>query len=235
LFPVEPEKPMLHPPDHAALLARHDFVIPPGEFTEAERAILAKYGRWLEALAAGTITPTTPGQEQFIAVSRSEREPETDFEKAWVSLMRQRAVADAVSRTFLALSQARAERAALEAEYSAARTEVLARVRDQLDGVDEVFAGRLAAAAEAAAAAEQAVRDLILRLGKSVSIGGVRATYSAPRVSWDTKKLDAYAEEHPEVKAFRKVGKPTVALRFVDKPADAKQAPPATDETNTHE
>ena len=28
--------------------------------------------------------------------------------------------------------------------------------------------------------------------------------------------LDAYAHDHPEVRAFRKVGKPTVALRFLD-------------------
>lgn len=220
---------MLHPPDHAALLARHDFVIPPGEFTPAERDILAKYGRWLEALASGAISPTTPGQEQFVAVARAEREPETEFERAWVSVMRQRAVTDAVARTFVALSQARAERAALEAEYSAARSEVLARVRDQLDGVDEVFAGRLAAAAEAAAVAEQAVRDLVGRIGRSVSIAGIRATYSAPRVSWDTKKLDAYAEMHPEVKAFRKLGKPTVALRFADKTADANPDVPASE------
>src|SRR5262249_45009054 len=126
----------------------------------------------------------------------------------------------------------------LEAEYSAARAEVLARVRAQLDGVDEVFAGRLAAAAEAAAVAEQAVRDLILRIGKSVSVGGIRATYSVPRVTGDTKKLDAYADEHPEVKAFRKVGKPVVALRFADKAADdPKPTPDAhpVDETNPAE
>lgn len=211
---------MLHPPEHAALLARHDFVIPPGDFTEPERDSLLKYGRWLEGLAAGAVAPVTPGQEQFVAVARGEREPGTEFEKVWVKVVRQRGVADAVSRTFLSLSQARAERAALEAEYSAARTAVLEQIRDQLDAIDEDFGGRIAAAAEAAAVAEQAARDLVLRLERSVSVGGVKGVYSPPRVTWDTKKLDVYAEHHPEVRAFRKVGKPTVAMRFADKSAD---------------
>jgi uncharacterized protein YifE (UPF0438 family) len=218
---------MLHPPDHAALLARHDFVIPPGDFTPAEHDLLAKYGRWLEALAAGAISPTTPAQEQFVRVAHNERQPETDFERVWAKLTYHRAMADVVTRTFQALAQARADRAALEGEYSAARQAVLALVREQLDAVDEAFAARLADATNAAASAEQAVRDLTLRIGRSVSIGPVRATYSAPRVSWDTKKLDTYAEQHPEVKAFRKVGKPTVALRFMDRPAEGNPAPPA--------
>ena len=75
---------MQHPADHAALLARHDFVIPPGDFTEPERDLLVRYGRWLEALASGTAAPVTPAQEQFVKVARGEREPETDFERAWV-------------------------------------------------------------------------------------------------------------------------------------------------------
>lgn len=213
---------MLHPPDHAALLARRDFVLPPGDFTPAEVDLLTRYGRWLEALAAGAIAPTTPAQEQFLEVAAGRREAESDFERAWVSLVRNRAAADAVGRTFQMLAVTRADKAAVEAEYSAARAEVLATVRAQLDAIDERFGPQIAEATAAAAEAEQAVRDLVLRLGKSVSIGPVKATYSAPRITWDTKRLDSYAEQHPEVKDFRKVGKPVVSLRFLDKPADEK-------------
>ena len=212
---------MSAPLDHAALLARRDFVLPPGEYTPAERELLAKFGRWFEALATGAILPTTPGQEQFVDCAAGRREPETDSERAWRTVLHHRGVRFNVGETFRALAQARAERAALEEEYAAARSAVLAQVKDQLAAVDEAFASRLAEAAEAATAAEQAARDIVLRTRKSVHLAGIRATYSAPRVSWDTPKLEVYAQIHPEVLAFRKIGKPIVSLRF----ADAQSAP----------
>ena len=218
---------MSHPPEHAALLARRDFVIPLGNFAEPERDLLAKYGRWLEGLASGAIAPATPAQEQFVTVSRGERDAETDFERVWVKVMRQRAVAVEVARTFQALAKARADRAALEAEYTAARAAVLAQVRVQLNAVDEAFAARVADAVHGADAAEQEVRELVLRLGRSVNLAGVRATYSSPRVSWDSGRLEAYAQHHPEVLNFRKVGKPFVALKFGDKDSPATPGPAA--------
>ncbi|MBA4065385.1 MAG: hypothetical protein C0501_17065 [Isosphaera sp.] len=224
---------MLHPPDHAALLARRDFVLPPGdEFTPGERDLLTRYGRWLEALAAGTVSPTTPGQEEFVRSARGGREPETEFEKAWAKVVRARERADGTGRAFDALARARADRAAAEAEYGAARAAVLATVRDQLDAVDAAFADRLAETTAAAVAAEAELRELVLRARRSASAGGVKAVYTAGRVTWDTPGLAAYAEHHPEVLAFRKVGKPFVVLRFADQaggpgPADppAERAP----------
>jgi uncharacterized protein YifE (UPF0438 family) len=207
----------LHPPEHAALLARHDFAVPPGDaFTPEERELLQKYGRWLEALAAGTIAPTTAAQEQFVRVARGGGEPATDFERVWAKFAREWAVRDVVVRTFQTLARARADRARAEEEYSAAREAVLARVREQLDAVDEQFAHRLAETTAAAAEAEQALRGLVAQVGRSITLAGIKATYASPRVTWDTPGLDAYARDHPEVRAFRKVGKPTVALRFLD-------------------
>ena len=86
-------------------------------------------------------------------------------------------------------------------------------------------------AAEAATTAEQTARDIVLRTGKSVHLVGIRATYSSPRVSWDTPKLEAYAAAHPEVLAFRKLGKPFVNLRFLDANAPAEPKPSADDPT----
>jgi hypothetical protein len=204
------------PPDHAALLARRDFVLPPGEYTEAQLELLAKFGRWLEGLANGAISPATPAQEQFVECARGRREPQTDFEHAWRAVLRNRGIGLDVGDTFQRLARARAGKARLEEEYEAARAAVLARVKDELAAVDEAFAQRLAEAAEAATTAEQAARDIVLRTGKSVHLAGIRALYSAPRVSWDTPKLEAYAAAHPEVLAFRKLGKPFVNLRFLD-------------------
>lgn len=231
------------PGDHKSFLDRRDFVIPPGDFTQAERTLLTKYGRWLEALASGVLLPLTPTQEQFIRVSRGQVEPNTDFEKAWMKVSHQRAIAPEVTRTFRALAEARAEAAALEAEYRAARSAVLAQVMDQLSAVDAAYADRLRDATEAAAKNEEALRALLLRLKHSVTLAGIRAVYTAGRVTWDSKKMENYSQLHPEVREFRKVGKPIVALRFLDQlilPEQADPSPTVNDasasakEENTH-
>jgi uncharacterized protein YifE (UPF0438 family) len=211
-----PEPVMLHPEDHTAYLARHDFVIPPGDFTPPEKELLAKYGRWMEALASGALVPTTPNQKQFVRVARGESEPATDFERVWLKVLTERAVAKEVVRTFEALRTARAHASEVEAEYLAARQVVLASIREQLDEIDAEFAEQIQSANERSATAEKEVRELVLKLGRSVGIAGIKGFYRNGNVSWDNEKMAAYAKLHPEVLAFRKVGKPSSALRFGD-------------------
>jgi uncharacterized protein YifE (UPF0438 family) len=55
-------------------------------FPLEELSALTERGRWMEALAAGLIPPTTPAQEHFLQVNREEAEPETVDERAWVRL-----------------------------------------------------------------------------------------------------------------------------------------------------
>jgi uncharacterized protein YifE (UPF0438 family) len=207
---------MLHPEDHAAYLARHDFVGPPGDFTPTEKELLTKYGRWMEALASGAIAPTTPGQEQFVRVAGGAGDPSTDFERVWRKLLNEREAAKEVVGAFEALRLARAQASEVEAEYLAARQLVLAAVREQLDAVDAAFADQIRDATEGSAAAEKAVRELVLKLARNVSLAGVKVTYNAGRVTWDNEKMAAFAEAHPELKEYRKVGKPWVAVRFGD-------------------
>lgn len=204
------------PSDHKSFLDRRDFAIPPGDYTSSERTMLAKYGRWLEALATGAIEPLTPTQEHFVSVVRGEADPATEFEHAWLKVAHHRAAAPEVIRTFRALAEARAEAAQLEAEYRAARSAVLAQVREQLAAVDAAYTDRLRAASEAAASSEKELRELLLRIRHGVTLAGIRASYINGRVSWDGKGITAYAQTHPEVLQFRKVGKPVVALRYLD-------------------
>jgi uncharacterized protein YifE (UPF0438 family) len=216
------------PGEHAALLARRDFPVPPGgEFTPAERDLLARYGRWMEALATGGLAPVTAEQERFVTVARGEQPPATEFERAWDKLTRHRAE---VARCFATLAQARATAATVEAEYTASRSAVLATIRDQLAAIDDVFADRVRASVEAVAAAEAAVRELVLRLGQTVRLAGVQVAYHPGRVTWDNERMEEFAAAHPEVRAFRKVGKPWVALRYTDPgspPAAPRQLSPA--------
>jgi uncharacterized protein YifE (UPF0438 family) len=214
---------MLHPTDHAAYLAKHDFVIPPGEFTPAEAELLTKYGRWMDALASGAINPTTPSQEQFLRVVRGEFEPTTDFEQAWVKVMKERAVADEAVQKFQALRTARAHASTLETQYREARQAVLATVRTQLDAVDAAFAEQIQSATDASAAAEKAVREFVLKIHRSLTLAGIRASFRSGTVTWDREKLTAYAKLHPEVMAFRKTGHPSVALQFGDGSPSARE------------
>lgn len=55
-------------------------------FPVEELSALAERGHWLEALAAGTIAPTTPEHEHFLQVDRDEADPRTVDERAWVRL-----------------------------------------------------------------------------------------------------------------------------------------------------
>jgi len=67
------------------------------------------------------------------------------------------------------------------------------------------------------ASLEDEIREDIKRLGETVKGDGLMASYVKGRTSWDTKGLDGYAVAHSEIRAFRKVGDPSVALKKVAK------------------
>jgi uncharacterized protein YifE (UPF0438 family) len=212
---------MTLPPEHTALLARRDFPVPHGgDFAPAERDLLTRYGRWMEGLATGRLPAVTAEQQRFVQAARGECEPLTDFERVWAKLVQHRAE---VAACFASLAHARANAAAVEAEYTASRSAVLSAVRDRLAEVDAAFADRLRAAMEAVAASEATVRDLVLRLEQTVRLAGVQVAYHPGRVTWDNERMEQFAQAHPEVRNFRRVGKPWVSLRYLD--ADALRVP----------
>jgi uncharacterized protein YifE (UPF0438 family) len=205
---------MALPPEHTALLARRDFPVPPGgDFTPAERDLLTRYGRWLEGLATGRLPAVTAEQQRFVKAARGEADPLSDFERVWSKLVRHRAE---VAACFATLARARATAAAVEAEYTASRSAVLSALRDRLAEVDAAFAERVRSALEAVTAAEAAVRDLVLRLEQTVRLAGVQVAYHPGRVTWDNERMEQFAQAHPEVRSFRRVGKPWVAVRYLD-------------------
>ena len=59
------------PAAHQVYLQQADFVPEcPTVFSAEEQATLARYGRWMEALASGAIAPSTPDQEHFVRAAR---------------------------------------------------------------------------------------------------------------------------------------------------------------------
>lgn len=73
-------------------------------------------------------------------------------------------------------------------------------------------------------AEEEALREeikaAILNEGESAESRRLKAVYKKASVKWDTKWLDGYSIDHPEIEKFRKVGKPTVAFILKDEWAD---------------
>lgn len=58
-----------------------------------------------------------------------------------------------------------------------------------------------------------AVKTAVVTYGKTVSGDHLQAVYVKGRVTWDTKAIDGYAMNHPELFTFRKEGEPSVSIR----------------------
>jgi uncharacterized protein YifE (UPF0438 family) len=213
------------PAEHTALLQRKGFLVTPGgDLTDQERDLLAKYGHWLEALAGGSLAPLTPEQEQFVQVARGAAEPRSPFEVAWIKHCRAAGQASprvdplALSDLLARLQKARDEAAAVREEHSTLRTRILEEVRPLLDALDAEYAGQFAATSEEVARLEALVREAVLAFGGSFRHAGVSAVFNRGRVTWDSQGLSRYLESHPEVGEFRRVGAPSVSLRYQQAP-----------------
>jgi hypothetical protein len=217
------------PAEHAALLRRGAYPVhPAAALDDREKELLSRYGYWLEALAAGALAPSTPEQTQFVRVARGEAEPRSAFEVAWAK--HRGAAVPAPPRVgpmelagrLERLQAAREAAAAVVAEYEQRRAAILEQVRPQLEALEADFADRLETVRGEASELEAEAREAVLAFGASFRHGGIHAVYNRPRVTWDSQGLARYVETHPEVAEFRRVGKPSVSLRFQAPP----EAPP---------
>jgi hypothetical protein len=88
-------------------------------------------------------------------------------------------------------------------------------VQEELNALDAEYNPLLDAAATRTANLESELRQEVLNFGATVKGSKLPFTYVRGRVSWDTESLDKYALSHPEIKAYRKEGAPSVSLRNV--------------------
>jgi hypothetical protein len=216
------------PSDHAALLRQHDFVIPANHgLDEHERQLLLRYGRWLEALSAGILQALTPEQEHFVRVARGDEAPSNEFERVWVKISPLRGQSATTERgrspcvgpleaadRIAELVEAKRLATAIHAEYEQRRESVMEQIRAQLEALDAEFSDRLRAADEEVGRLEGEVKEAVRELGESVKQEGIHAIYMRGRVTWDTPGLTRYAETHPEVQEFRRIGAPSVSIRY---------------------
>jgi uncharacterized protein YifE (UPF0438 family) len=216
------------PADHAEWLRKGGFPVPNDPtLADADRTILSKFGHWMEALTNGTLRPATPDQERFLRVHRGDETPGTPFEVAWVKLLavrhahahapaalRPALTPNQLDQLFIQLEAVRADALAAQREYAFRRLDVMAAVQPQLDDIDADMTPRLKQLAERLAAAELAVRQAVLTFGRSHYRGRVKAMYYRGAVTFDGKALQQYAETHPEIEQFKRVGQPRVTIKY---------------------
>ncbi len=102
----------------------------------------------------------------------------------------------------------------LHARKQAERDAVLKTVQAQLEAIDRKFAQELEEADQALAELEGEVKAAVLQAGSSIGSGPVQAIYYRGSVTWDSKGLAEYAQAHPDVGRFRKVGALRVQIRY---------------------
>lgn len=219
------------PPAHAALLRREDYPVPPNALvSDADRKALTRYGYWLDALANGSIAPATPEQERFVRVTKGLEPPTSAFEHAWVNLHRPAPTPAELAATAAELHEVRQTALAAQQEFAFRQIDVMATVQPQLDAIQAEMQAKLKPLQAEVERLEAALKDGVRRRGSSFWHRGVRVTYSKPRITFDNKALQQYAETHPDINQFRKVGQPIVTLRY-DAAGDAKpDAPDQPDE-----
>lgn len=59
------------------------------------------------------------------------------------------------------------------------------------------------------------IKAMVIEGQTSVKGDSIFAIYVKPRVTWDSKRLEGYAAAHPEIEAFKKVGRPSVRFQNV--------------------
>ena len=113
------------------------------------------------------------------------------------------------------LSEMQAAADVMRLDYEAKRAEILKAVQAELDALEAEYKPLMDSVTENIAALEVEIKNDVLAHGASVKGDRLYAMYSRGRVTWDTQALDRYVSTHPEVKAWRKEGAPSVSLRVV--------------------
>ncbi len=111
------------------------------------------------------------------------------------------------------LSEVRAAVEITRLDYEAKRAEILKAVQAELDELEAEYQPLLDAAGERAQALEAEIRQAVVECGASVRGAHLQAVYTRGRVTWDNRRLDLYAETHPDIVEFRHQGEPSVSLR----------------------
>ena len=114
------------------------------------------------------------------------------------------------------LSEVMSARDVARIDFETARTKLIPEdIRAALADMEAEFTLRDAAIALNIEELEKEIKQVVLSHGASVKGVHLHAVWSKPRVNWDSRGLDRYASQHPDVLVFRSEGEASVALRKI--------------------
>ncbi len=90
-------------------------------------------------------------------------------------------------------------------------------VKQRLDDIAAEFKPKLDLIDGEEAGLEFTIKDAVMDERQTAKGKILMAVYALGRITWDTQALNGYAAAHPELKDFRKVGKPSVSIRPIAK------------------
>jgi hypothetical protein len=92
-----------------------------------------------------------------------------------------------------------------------------ADIRANIEALNADYDSTMEEINDAIRAAEDRVKQAVLKAGETVKGTRYHAIWSKPRVSWDDKRLEEYfrANDPNALDRMRKVGKPSVSIRQV--------------------
>ncbi len=107
---------------------------------------------------------------------------------------------------------------ALELQKKAQIEQILTpEMQAKLDAIELDFAASVRKIKENIETSKKIIKKDVLQIGSTVKATNLQVVFNKGRVTWDSKSLDKYAELHPEIKEYRREGKPSIRFRRIDK------------------
>lgn len=88
-------------------------------------------------------------------------------------------------------------------------------VKQRIADIEQEFAPAISAANFEISRMEGEIKAAVAVRGETIRGTCLQAVFSKGRQSWDNVALDEYAETHPEILKFRKIGSPSVSIRIL--------------------
>ena len=86
-------------------------------------------------------------------------------------------------------------------------------IKNAIADIEMEFYSKTEGAKDNIATLEKEIKEAVINHGSTVKSEFLMAVYNKGRVSWDGKGLAGFAVAHPEIEAFKKIGKPSVSFR----------------------
>jgi phage host-nuclease inhibitor protein Gam len=100
-----------------------------------------------------------------------------------------------------------------DAQRSLTETAMPAEVKQRLEDIAMEFKPKTDLIDAEEAGLEFTIKQNVAEEQQTAKGKTLMAVFTLGRITWDTKALEGYAAAHPELKNFRKVGKPSVSIR----------------------